>query len=260
MDIRAYNRGAWDRNVEQGNQWTVPVSEQIIAAARRGEWEIVLTPTKAVPRDWFPELQGCDVLCLASGGGQQGPVLAAAGARVIVLDNSPRQLEQDRIVAERESLSLTTIAGDMADLSMFSDKSFDLIFHPVSNCFVPEVLPVWREAYRVLRPGGVLMAGFNNPITYAIDFKLAERTGILQIKYSLPYSDLTSLNDEQRQHFIDEGAPMEFGHTLQDQIGGQLQAGFVLTGFYEDHFAEETGDALSQYMDTFIATRAIKPN
>ncbi|MGD2176333.1 MAG: class I SAM-dependent methyltransferase, partial [Anaerolineae bacterium] len=137
LDIRAYNRAAWDEEVARGNRWTVPVGDDAIAAARRGDWEILLTPTKPVPRAWFPDPQGSEVLCLASGGGQQGPILAAAGAKVTVLDNSPRQLTQDRRVAERHALPLTTVEGDMADLAAFADRSFDLIVHPVSNCFVP---------------------------------------------------------------------------------------------------------------------------
>jgi SAM-dependent methyltransferase len=254
VDIRAYNRRAWDREVERGNQWTVPVSPEAIAAARQGRWEIVLTPTKPVPRAWFPALPGLDVLCLASGGGQQAPILAAAGAQVTVLDNSPRQLAQDRQVAERDSLSLATVEGDMADLHMFADASFDLIFHPVSNLFVPDVRPVWAEAFRVLRRGGVMLAGFLNPIVYIFDFNLAEQ-GILQVTYSLPYSDLDSLPEEERQRYIAGEEPLEFSHTLEEQIGGQLDAGFVLTGFYEDR---APGEALSKYTPTFIATRALK--
>ena len=265
MDIREYNRMAWDREVERGNEWTVPVSEAVIVAARRGEWEILLTPSKPVPRAWFPNLEGLDVLCLASGGGQQGPILAAAEAKVTVLDNSPRQLEQDRFVAERHALPITTVEGDMADLSVFSGQSFDLIVHPVSNVFVPDVRPVWEEAFRVLRRGGALLAGFSNPVTYLFDYDLANgcrlsaRTGVLQVKYALPYSDLTSLTAEERQRHIETGAPLEFSHTLEDQIGGQLDAGFLLTGFFEDAYGEEENDLLTNYMPTFIATRAVKP-
>jgi len=259
VDIREYNRIAWDKEVERRNRWTVPVSEAVIAAARRGEWEILLTPSKPVPRVWFPDLGGIDVLCLASGGGQQGPILAAAGARVTVLDNSPRQLEQDRLVAERHALLLVTVEGDMADLSMFSEQSFDLIVHPVSNVFVPDVCPVWEEAFRVLRRGGVLLAGFSNPVTYLFDYNLAGRAGILQVKYALPYSDLTSLPAGERQRYIETGTPLEFSHTLEDQIGGQLDAGFLLTGFFEDAYPEDENDLLTNYMPTFIATRATKP-
>src|ERR671921_2603015 len=160
MGVRDYNREAWDREVERGNEWTVPVGPDVIEAVRQGRWEILLTETKPVPKDWFPDLQGADVLCLASGGGQQAPVLAAAGANVTVLDNSPGQLARDRLVAEREALPLRTVEGDMRNLSEFADGDFDLIFHPVSNLFVPEIRPVWTGAFRVLRKGGTLLAGF----------------------------------------------------------------------------------------------------
>jgi SAM-dependent methyltransferase len=259
MDIRAYNRSAWDRNVERGNEWTVPVSGAAVAAARQGDWEIFLTPTKPVPKAWFPGLKDLDLLCLASGGGQQGPLLAAAGAKVTVFDNSLKQLAQDRLVAERDGLVITTVEGDMADLTVFPDGSFDLIVHPVSNTFVPDVRPVWAEAFRVLRPGGVLLAGFSNPAIYLFDYDLADRTGILQVTYALPYSDVNSLDEEKRQRIIDADMPLEFSHTLEDQIGGQLDAGFLITGFFEDSFGEETNDVLAKYMPLFIATRAVKP-
>ena len=254
MDVLNYNRRVWDKNVEEGNPWTIPVSSETVAAAREGKWDIILTPTVPVPRIWFPDLQGADVLCLASGGGQQGPILAAAGARVTVYDYSPRQLAQDRMVAERDGLAITTIEGDMADLSIFPDNSFDLIFHPVSNVFVPDVKPVWREAFRVLRPGGSLLAGFTNPVLYLFDMDLAEE-GTYQVKYALPYSDLTSPDVETRQRYRDQGMALEFGHTLQDQIGGQIEAGFLIAGFFEDIHPE---DPLSKFTPLFIATRAIK--
>ena len=254
-NIRSYNRLAWDKAVERESRWTMPVGPEIVAAARRGEWEIVLTPTKAAPSAWFPPLAGAAVLCLASGGGQQGPILAAAGADVTVFDNSPQQLAQDRYVARRDHLHLATVEGDMRDLAVFADRTFDLIVHPVSNVFVPEVRPVWREAFRVLRPGGVLLAGFCNPIMYLFDQELAD-DGILQVRHKLPYSDLVSLTDEERQNYIDDQQPLEFGHTLEDQIGGQTDAGFVITGFYEDIWP---GVKLNEYTPTYIATRAIKP-
>lgn len=257
VDIRAYNRAAWDWAVENKSPWSIPVGPEVTAAAQRGEWQIILTPTIPVPRTWFPEeLHGVDVLCLASGGGQQGPVLAAAGARVTIYDNSPRQLAQDRYVAGRDGLSLHTVEGDMRDLSLFADASFDLIVHPVSNLFVPDVRPVWRECYRVLRPRGALLSGFLNPITYIFDLAKADDEGILEVRHSIPYSDLTSLSEDERQQLIGDQAPMEFGHSLGDQIGGQLAAGFVITGFYEDRWPEHV---LDKYIATFIATRAVKP-
>src|ERR1700743_1079336 len=109
--VVAHNRLAWDLGVAGGgHEGTVPVGPEVRAAARRGDWSVVLIGHEPVPRDWFPaEIAGLDVLCLASGGGQQGPVLAAAGARVTVFDNSPRQLAQDGLVAERDGLTIATV-------------------------------------------------------------------------------------------------------------------------------------------------------
>ncbi|MBZ4409370.1 class I SAM-dependent methyltransferase [Myxococcus sp. XM-1-1-1] len=256
IDVRKHNRDAWNRQVSLGNRWTVPVGPEVIAAARKGEWGILLTPTKIVPREWFGEVAGKRVLCLAGSGGQQAPILAAAGAKVSVLDNSPAQLGQDRLVAEREGLTLRLEEGDMRDLSVFEDGSFDLIFHPCSNGFVDDIQPVWREAFRVLRPGGALLTGFCNPLIFLLDPDLQDQ-GVMQLKYKMPYSDFTSLTEAERRRYTDKHEPLSVGHSLEDQMGGQLRAGFVLTGFFEDGFGP--GDKLSEYIDGFIATRAVKP-
>lgn len=256
VDILTYNRRAWDEAVQRRSRWTVPVEPAEIAAARAGRWEIILTPEKPVPRSWFPpDLHGVDVLCLAGAGGQQGPILAAAGANVTVLDNSPAQLAQDRRVAKREGLILNLIEGDMANLAPLADAGFDLIVHPCSNLFVPDVRPVWQEAFRVLRPGGHLLSGFLNPAFFIFDAHLADQ-GILQVRHTIPYSDLASLSAEEQAAYMDDLQPLEFGHSLEDQIGGQLAAGFLLEGFYEDIW---TGQILSEFMPIYIATRAYKP-
>jgi SAM-dependent methyltransferase len=254
-DVAGHNRAAWDALVERQNQWTVPVSREQLAAARRGEWDIVLTPTRPVPRAWYPPLAGERVLLLAGAGGQQAPVLAAAGAHVTVIDNSPRQLAQDRAVAAREGLAIATVLGDMRDLGMFADGTFALVFHPCSNSFVPDVRPVWREAFRVLRPGGVLLAGFTNPVEYLFDYAASER-GELVVRHTIPYSDLTSITADERAAQEAKGDPWSFGHTLEDQIGGQLDAGFVLTAMFEDRWPESP---LGRYLPTFMATRAVRP-
>jgi SAM-dependent methyltransferase len=173
-----------------------------------------------------------------------------------VLDNSPAQLNQDRLLAQREGLVMRLVEGDMADLSSFADASFDLIFHPVSNVFVPNVLPVWREAYRVLRPGGALLAGFDNPIQQIFDLTKMEQDRVLQVRYRVPYSDLTSLEPQELERYLAEGIPLEFGHTLEDQIGGQLQAGFLLAGLYEDI---DPTSLIGEYLPSYMATRALKP-
>lgn len=253
MDIRAYNKKAWDAQVDGDNPWTRPVSHEIIEAARRGEWSVLLTEQKPVPREWFPPMRGLVLLALACGGGQQSPIFAAAGANVTVLDNSPRQLDRDREVAEREGLSLRTVEGDMRDLSVFADESFDFIFHPVSNLFIHEIRPVWKEAFRVLRHGGTMLAGFMNPAVYIFDLDQADQ-GALEVKNKLPYAD--SDHPETVARLMETNSPLEHSHSLSDQIGGQVDAGFHITGLYEDH---HKGFIVGDLMPTYIATRALKP-
>ena len=255
MDIRSHNREAWNREVQGGeSRWTQPVNSEIIEKAKQGEFSILLTENVPVPQEWFPLLKGADILCLASGGGQQGPVLAAAGARVTVFDNSPAQLKQDQLVAERESLSIQTVEGDAADLSVFADESFDLVFNPCSTVFMQDVRAVWKECYRVLRHDGILMTGSMNPVHYIFDLYKADE-GILEIAHSIPYSDLTSIPKEDLDELVEKGLPVEFGHSLTDLLGGQCEAGFVITDMYEDYMLDSP---LHKYHPSYIATRAVK--
>lgn len=258
MDVIAYNRNAWNREAEGGSAWSIPVDADTIAAARTGDWSVVLTPLRAVPRDWFGDVAGRDVLCLASGGGQQAPVLAAAGATVTSFDLSDAQLDRDRTLAQAHGLPLRCVQGDMCDLSAFGDGCFDLVFHPVSNVFVPVIRPVWDACHRVLRPGGVLLVGFMNPALFLFDFDESTDSGQLVAKYPAPYAEPGSLDADARVRFERSGRPAEFGHSLQDQIGGQLEAGFMLTGLYEDGWAE-TAMPFGRYAPVAVATRAIKP-
>jgi SAM-dependent methyltransferase len=159
-------------------------------------------------------------------------------------------------VAAREGLALSTVEGDMRDLSMFEDGSFDLIFHPCSNCFVPDIKPVWREAHRVLKPGGHLLAGFVHPVVFALDLA-REREGIAQLKYKIPYSELDHPGDEELRALRENGEPLSFGHTLEDQIGGQIEAGFYLVGYYEDGWDDDPSP-VHALMKCYGATRARK--
>ena len=249
-DVAVYNRRAWDEQVKKGNRWTIPVTRELIASARQGTWDVVLTPQKPVPKSWFPALLGLDILGLASGGGQQAPIFAAAGANVTVLDNSEQQLEQDQVVARRDGLQIASVLGDMRDLSCFDGGSFDLVFNPCSVSFIPDVQRVFDEVYRVLRPGGLLMCGFLNPVRYIFDEgDLA--SGRLTVRHSLPYADNTHLKPEEMDRLRADSEPYVFSHSMEEIIGGQLKSGFELRNLYED---KSTDDALSEFLPTFLAT------
>ena len=259
MQSHQWNKTAWDQAVDEGaNPYTMVVSPEAIAAARQGTWSLYLSDGKPVPQDWFPSLPGLKVLCLASGGGQQAPIFAALGAEVTLLDASPRQLAQDRFVAERDNLSIRLVEGDMADLSAFADASFGLIFNPPSTLFIPDVAPVWRECYRVLQPGGVLMTGFLNPDEFVFDPVALDTEGAFVVKYPLPYVEYATLSSEELEQRIDSKAMFHFSHTMEAHLGGLTQAGFVLTSFYEDRRPEADGNPIRHFMPSFYVARAQK--
>lgn len=252
MNLLEYNRRAWNHQVAIGNRWTIPVSKEMVHAAQQGDWNVVLTPQRPVPRSWFPVLRGLDVLCLACGGGQQGPIFAAAGARVTVLDNSSRQLEQDQFVARRDGLQIETMLGDMRDLSMFTHEAFDLVFNPCSLSFIPDAQPVFDEAHRVLRPGGLLMCGFTNPVRFIFDEEKLEN-GVLDVRHSLPYSDTTHLTEAEKQRLESDREPLMFSHSFEELITGQLKAGFAICDLFEDRPDDEI---VSEYLPAYVATLA----
>ena len=259
MNSYDLNKAAWDHAVHNGdNPYTKVVSAQQIAAARQGTWSLYLSDCKPVPRDWFPNLQGRKVLCLASGGGQQAPILAALGAEVTLLDASPLQLAQDRFVAERDHLAIKLMEGNMADLSGLEDASFELIINPPSTLFVPDVAPVWRECYRVLQSGGVLMTGFLNPDEFVFDYAALEKEGAFVVKYPLPYIEYETLDPQALEQRIRNKSMFHFSHTMEAQLGGLTQAGFVITGFYEDRRPLEEGNPIRNFMPSYYVARAHK--
>lgn len=255
MDIRRLNEIAWDNEVKLENKWTIPVSKEEVNLARKGEFNIFLTPIKSVPKEWVGDVKNKDILCLASGGGQQGPIFSALGGNVTVFDNSRNQLDKDEFVSNRDGLKINLEQGDMRDLSRFKNESFDFIFHPISNCFIDDVEIVWKECYRVLKKGGVLLSGFVNPLVYIFDLYQWEKNNSLVVSKSIPYSDIEQLSKEELKERIKNNDTLEFGHSLESQIGGQIRAGFLIEGFYED----KLGDSLlDKYIATYIATKAIK--
>ncbi len=249
MAYQDINADTIDRWVREGWEWGRPISHEVYERALAGEWDVLLTPTKPVPHEWLGELEGKRVLGLASGGGQQMPVFAALGAVCTVLDYSSLQLESERQVAEREGYDMRIVRADMTKPLPFADGEFDLVFHPVSNCYVEEVLPIWRECFRVLRPGGRLLSGTDHYLNYVVN---GDETRIVN---RLPFNPLR--NPEQMRQLEAEDAGVQFSHSLEEQIAGQLRAGFVLRDLYEDTNGE--GRLHQMGIPTFLAMLSEKP-
>ena len=138
--------------------------------------------------------------------------------------------------------------GGYEETLPFEDESFDLIINPVSNCYIEQLRPVFRECFRVLKPGGSLIGGYDNGVNYIFDDDETTLT------YTLPFNTLC--DERARQMLLDADCGMRFSHTLDEQIGGQLEAGFVLRALHEDPNGE--GDLHKHHAPTFMATRIMK--
>ena len=247
------NSDTWDMWAKNGIEWSIPVSREEYAEAKQGNWGVYLTPVKYVPKDWFLPLGGAKLLGLASAGGQQMPIFTALGAECTVFDNSKKQLEKEYEVAQREGYDIEIIKGDMTKKLPFADESFDMIFNPVSNCYIEDVRHVWRECHRVLKKGGVLLAGMDNGINFLFD---DDGTKPLIVKNKLPYNPL-EMSEEKYEAMARSYEGIQFSHSLEEQIGGQLEAGFTLTDLYEDRDRPGCG-IIREYAPQYLATRAVK--
>ena len=157
-------------------------------------------------------------------------------------------IRTQRLVSEREGYAIRIVRGDMTKPLPFADEEFDLIFHPVSNCYVREVRPIWRKCWRVLKPGGLLLSGVDYFVNYIVDAEERE------IVHHLPFDPL--VDEAQRKELELAGDGMQFSHTLEEQIGGQLEAGFTLLSLYED--TNSAGRLHDLNIPSFLAMRAQK--
>ena len=248
MDYQEINAKTIDKWVNEGWTWGIPIDHETYLKALDGEWDVKLTPNKYVPHEWFGDLKGKKVLGLASGGAQQMPIFAALGAICTVLDYADSQLESERQMAEKEGYKIDIIKADMSKPLPFEDNSFDLIFHPVANVYVKDVKSIWKECYRVLKKGGILLSGQDNGINFIFDEE--ERVLI----NSLPFDPLN--NPEQMKQLTDTDSGVQFSHTIEEQLGGQLEAGLLLQALYED--TNDYGRLSELNIPTYIASKAIK--
>lgn len=236
--------------VDAGWEWGKPIThETFLKAKNEKEWEVVLTPTKPVPHEWFLPFNGAKLLGLASGGGQQMPIFTALGASCTVLDYSQRQLDMEQLLASQEGYDITIVKADMTRPLPFESGSFDMIFHPVANSYVEEVLPIWKECFRVLKKGGVLLTGVDIGINYIFD----DETETI-LTHKLPFNPLK--DPALYQECMESDCGIQFSHTTEEQLGGLLKAGFMITDLYEDTNGE--GKLHEYNIPTFLAVRAMK--
>ncbi len=223
------NAAAWDRLAKSHDALASPACDEAFVDARN--W---LGSGGPADRPWLPaSLNGLEVLCLAAGGGKHGPLYAAAGAKVTVVDLSASMLDLDRQVARERKLHLELIQSSMDDLRMLKDDRFDLVIQPVSSCYLPSMAKLFVEIFRICRPGGSYMSQHKSPRNLQSSLQ-PNANG----RYELVYPEVRSVDDSKAlppapPSRLREVGTNEFIHSLTDIVGGICHAGFCIEDFFE---------------------------
>lgn len=239
-DVAERNRSAWARLVSAGCEYTRPwtgLTPELLRSFVAAEIDVLPPPYACIyPRDVLVDAAEKDVLCLASGGGQQSVVFGLCGARVTVLDLTRAQLEGDRKAAEHHGYRVSLVLGDMRDLSTFAEECFDIVYQPISMCFVRDARAVYRGVERVLRPGGLYRVGYCNPATQLIDETAWDGEGY---RISAAYA----------RGDVGDPDSAEFRHLWSDIFNGLLEHGFLIRGVWEDprHLLYDKGSEPGTY-------------
>jgi SAM-dependent methyltransferase len=249
-DYRTVNREAWNRLAAAGSDSSQPLgSAELVQAA---EW--------LCPEEWLPWQEIRTVLCLASGGGQQAPAFAMLGYEVTVVDLSPEQLARDSQVAETLGLPLQCIEGNMLDLSILHGSRFDLVYQPISACYVPDVEELFRQVAAVLAPGGWYDVEHWNPVHVQLAGLGAWQNGyVVERPQGTGVPSIWTSETEGAQ--AEQITCWHFVHSLHDLIGGLCRNGFVVQRLRErprgDPLAAPgSHEHLSAYLPAFMRVLA----
>lgn len=229
--VLAHNARAWDRLADGGAALARPAADEAFGDPR--DWLGRGGPDGNRP--WLPEnLRGLEVLCLAAGGGKHGPLYAAAGARVTVVDLSPAMLELDRAVARERGIDLEIVQGSMDDLGVFGADRFDIVVHPVSTCYLPDVDRVFASVARVTRPGGIYVSQHKSPTSLQASL-VPNPAGRYDILHAVHRHEPLPAEPPGR---LREPGTQEFIHSLSKILGGICRAGFVIEDVHEPDHAD----------------------
>jgi SAM-dependent methyltransferase len=239
-NVAARNQKHWDEEARRQSEYVRPwldLDRGVLQAYARGEIPQLPPPYLFLyPPRMLKDVAGKKVLCLASGGGQQSAAYGLLGADVTVLDLCAGQLESDQKAARHHGYEVRTIQGDMRDLSIFGDASFDMVYQSISIVYVPDVRQVYREVARVLKPGGLYFSMHDNPTTDATCFD-GSRNGWDGIGYRIaePYIGGPVLRRLDGSESMTDGEPIgQFRHLLSDMFNGLIEADLRICGVYED--------------------------
>jgi len=172
----------------------------------------------------WDEIRSC--LCLASGGGRHAPAVALLGVATTVVDPSPQQLALDRKIASSQGLDLECIQADINDLTALDGRRFDLVYQPVSTCYLSDPQQVYTKVAALTHSGGSYWIEHWNPL----QMQLGDRDEQTGDGYNIvrPIDDGERIappcDDHRHDSAPDTGGPQI--HSLETLLGGMCLAGF----------------------------------
>jgi len=106
--------------------------------------------------DHLPAGKNLRILDVGTGTGFFAILLARQGQQVEGIDLTPAMLEEARVQATQEGVSITFREMDAQELE-YADETFDAVISRNLTWTLPEPEKAYREWYRVLKKGGVLL-------------------------------------------------------------------------------------------------------
>jgi len=225
-EIAAANQRLWDEEVKAQGGYTRPWLDLDVSMIHRyvaGELVPAPYPYHAIyPAESLHGVQGKDVLCLASGGGQQSAVFSLLGARVTVVDLCQGQLAGDRTAAQHYGYSVNTIQADMRDLSCLDADSFDLVHQLYSMSWVPDAREVYEEVARVIRVDGTYQVGHRQPAIAMVAWNGES------YRIDRPYLEKMERGDK---------GEYDFRHYMDQIFNGLIDTGFTIQRVHEGPYS-----------------------
>jgi len=242
-DVREANREAWNALVAQNQRFTRPATDDYLKRSKISRWLRDIVKDKRM-------------LLLGAGGGSQSVLYALAGAIVTVVDISDDMLELDRAEAVKRGLNITAVRASMDDLSVLDPAGFEIVDQPVSTCYVPDVVAVYRQVARVLAPGGLYVSQHKQPTSLQCSIKPGSHGYVL----TEPYYRSGPLPPVAGSRIREEGT-IEYLHRWEDLIGGLCRSGFVIEDLAEPNrgkagAARGSFEHRSRYVAPYVRIKA----
>jgi SAM-dependent methyltransferase len=226
------------------SRWEAGAASWARRADTRGIWRnahrdpsLALHPAELA---WLRDLAGKHVAVLGSGDNQAVFALGGLGAVVTSIDISERQIEIARDRAETLGLQVHFVNADVVDLSALDDAAFDVVYTGGHVAvWVSDLSSYYREAARILKPGGLLIVSEYHP------FRRVWRHGATGLEIGFNYFDRGPHRFEALSDVLASGPgdweQFEFYWTVADYISALLTAGCGLLHI------EEFGDTCEEW-------------